>query len=395
MEFPKRNWVSKSFKDAPPPNPMSRTPDMLPDSLRHQMMNFLKNDKKCAKKLNLHFVEGGSPKAEHNLSAEFKVPHFIVNKNGRVSAIQDIVLAIMLSIYNKAKPDSIRALLDQLETMCVDQFVDSFDYRLFVKSVRAGHINFESKHLLVVDCRYEYEFQGGHVRDAININDKRVADFLFIKNRQLFESTEFLIYFEQYKNKTITLKLANKIITDYLKKGNGKLSQKQSFSKDVPTEQFEDKENKNGVYNTISTIATPLSAKNATSTKHINFMPFQSRRRCSQAHPMVPLTTMIIFYCEFSSKRAPDMYNSLRSFDRRDNVHCYPDLHYPHIYLLSNGYCNFVSKYSDFCTGEGSKYTKMISSGVKSEFAKESKGKKVGVKNIDGMSGIKTRLFEL
>jgi len=48
---------------------------------------------------------------------------------------------------------------------------------------------------------------------------------------------------------------------------------------------------------------------------------------------------ILIFHCEFSAQRAPAMYDNLRRADRLVNQ--YPHLHYPEMYILEKGYCNF------------------------------------------------------
>ena len=60
------------------------------------------------------------------------------------------------------------------------------------------------------------------------------------------------------------------------------------------------------------------------------------------------VNVVIIFYCEFSSERAPNMYNFFRDLDRISNN--YPNLHYPHIYLMAKGYEQFVRHFKYFCT---------------------------------------------
>uniref|UniRef100_A0A672R3A5 protein-tyrosine-phosphatase n=1 Tax=Sinocyclocheilus grahami TaxID=75366 RepID=A0A672R3A5_SINGR len=56
---------------------------------------------------------------------------------------------------------------------------------------------------------------------------------------------------------------------------------------------------------------------------------------------------LIIFHCEFSSERGPQLCQYLRRLDRRVNV--YPNLHYPELYLLLGGYKLFHACYPDLC----------------------------------------------
>jgi M-phase inducer tyrosine phosphatase len=44
--------------------------------------------------------------------------------------------------------------------------------------------------------------------------------------------------------------------------------------------------------------------------------------------------TILIFHCEFSERRAPILYKSLREKDREINIEIYPRLHFPEIYIM-------------------------------------------------------------
>lgn len=58
---------------------------------------------------------------------------------------------------------------------------------------------------------------------------------------------------------------------------------------------------------------------------------------------------ILIFHCEFSSERAPKMYDFVRETDRRLNGQHYPLLDYPEIYVLHAGYREFFKRFSNFC----------------------------------------------
>ena len=115
-----------------------------------------------------------------------------------------------------------------------------------------GEFNRMLESWVIVDCRYPYEYEGGHIKDALNIWTKDMCQKKF----------------------------------------------------------FPDK---------------PSSAKS------------NAKRQ------------ILIFHCEFSSERAPRMYDFVRETDRRVNGTQYPLLDYPEIYVLHAGYREFFKRFSDFC----------------------------------------------
>ncbi|KAJ1911777.1 m-phase inducer phosphatase [Tieghemiomyces parasiticus] len=54
-----------------------------------------------------------------------------------------------------------------------------------------------------------------------------------------------------------------------------------------------------------------------------------------------PKRRLVIFHCEYSLHRAPNMAMSLRNRDRQLNAMSYPQLCYPEVYVLQGGYRNF------------------------------------------------------
>ena len=58
---------------------------------------------------------------------------------------------------------------------------------------------------------------------------------------------------------------------------------------------------------------------------------------------------VLIFHCEFSSKRGPKLCRFLRSRDREMNKDSYPVLNFPEIYLLEGGYKQFYESHTDLC----------------------------------------------
>ena len=118
---------------------------------------------------------------------------------------------------------------------------------LLLKNQLAQHF----KKIIINDCRYNYEYQGGHIKDAVNIN-----------------TTEML--FQSY------------------------------FTKDS----------------------------------------IEANRGC-----------VLIFHCEFSKNRGPELAGYLRELDRTYNSENYPNLYYPDLYILDGGYSKFYENYPEFCDG--------------------------------------------
>ena len=60
---------------------------------------------------------------------------------------------------------------------------------------------------------------------------------------------------------------------------------------------------------------------------------------------------VFVFYCEFSSERAPRMWRHVRNLDRRDHVASYPALAFPHAFVLQHGYARFHEEHAEWCDG--------------------------------------------
>jgi M-phase inducer tyrosine phosphatase len=60
---------------------------------------------------------------------------------------------------------------------------------------------------------------------------------------------------------------------------------------------------------------------------------------------------VIIFHCEFSHNRGPQLAGIFREIDRNIHRLHYPDLFYPHVYILDGGYREFFAGFPDLCDG--------------------------------------------
>ncbi|KAK8885417.1 m-phase inducer phosphatase [Tritrichomonas musculus] len=114
-------------------------------------------------------------------------------------------------------------------------------------SIISGEYSDHFDNLYIIDCRYDYEYNGGHIKNAINCGDPAIL---------------YNLFFDEIKNRTL-----------------------------------------------------------------------------------------IIFHCEFSQNRGPQMAQIFREKDRELNCQRYPQLFYPHVFILDGGYSLFHSKFGDYCDG--------------------------------------------
>ncbi|XP_015181258.1 PREDICTED: M-phase inducer phosphatase isoform X1 [Polistes dominula] len=64
---------------------------------------------------------------------------------------------------------------------------------------------------------------------------------------------------------------------------------------------------------------------------------------------------ILVFHCEFSWERGPNLSRFLRNIDRQRNKEHYPALHYPEVYLLHGGYEQFYKEQRNLCVPQGYK----------------------------------------
>lgn len=62
--------------------------------------------------------------------------------------------------------------------------------------------------------------------------------------------------------------------------------------------------------------------------------------------------TILVFHCEFSQKRGPALWKTLRELDRHLNLGRYPKIFYPEMYLLEKGFKTFHESYPELCVGK-------------------------------------------
>lgn len=242
--------------------------------------------------------------------------------------------------------------------------------------------------VFIIDCRFAYEFRGGHIKGAINISDPKVIELLFIENYYLFSNNEFLRYFSTFKDTSLNSVKSETIVGSFKKHMNEeRLHKNREIQKSKPLNTIKR-------LHTSSLVSSSLIMENNSALTKINHRQtdtsldpdFKTHRDAkatikninSRPKPGNSIKTnvtdiTIILYCEFSSKRAPDMYNHLRKLDRKANAANYPKLYYDNLYLLENGYSGYVSSHKHLCTGDKGRYVKMVDPKFDAEFKRSNK----------------------
>lgn len=121
-------------------------------------------------------------------------------------------------VKKKKKPENINNKIFQV------QLIKIFILKVIENQIILGNISLDAgkqllKNLLqkdqlrvfVIDCRYKYEFDGGHVKGAININDPDVIKKLFF-DRKYTSRPGYFQYLADQKNIHIDIKTADHIL---------------------------------------------------------------------------------------------------------------------------------------------------------------------------------------
>ena len=240
--------------------------------------------------------------------------------------------------------------------------------------------------IVLIDCRYHYEFLGGHVRNAFNIIDPAVVKTLFF-GHEFVNNVDFFDFLLTFSESRIDIQKAEQIIQRFKtelmlgkneslekrfqKMNNGKMLVDQKKNMGDKGARFNNFLSMNGKVMKSTghrsrskglTRANLLKEKKESDRFSImdpkrnsnkNFMEILDSNEQILNNRLKKETEIIfIFYCEFSSERGPKMYNFFRNHDR--SVNQYPNLHYPQTYVMKGGFSKFHDNFKYFCNKAGS-----------------------------------------
>lgn len=159
----------------------------------------------------------------------------------------------------------------------------------------------KNQEVIIFDCRYEFEYRGGHIEGALNVNKPSLVEFLFKVHKEHMFDRRFLKGLKSLSGNPVTMQSLRSLVD-------------------------------------------------------------------SISNPREDSEPLVIFHCEFSSKRGPKLWTYLRNLDRQMNTENYPHLSFPQTYLLKSGYSSFVIEQGDLCIPRH-KYVSMFEESYKQDFS--------------------------
>lgn len=221
--------------------------------------------------------------------------------------------------------------------------------------------------LLILDCRFYFEYIGGHINTAINIGSPLVMSALFSKYRSYLQNSNFFEQILALEGRQVEVEDLEHALDRALKKSKNSLISAGDT----------------GCYD------SPLLLEESAGESQYSTIGSNSQMQGMFSRTL-PRTCIpvIVFHCEFSSKRAPSSWRCARSIDRELNSARYPHLDFPQMYILKDGYCKFVSE-SGFLCSPAHSYTPMMSPDHKKIMHAEEK------KRLDELALLKKNLIQL
>ncbi|KAM7540178.1 hypothetical protein Aperf_G00000046702 [Anoplocephala perfoliata] len=197
------------------------------------------------------------------------------------------------------------------------------------------------------DCRFPYEYEAGHIRDAINVyTSSDVVREVFMNVPAVSPDND-----ENFVN-------LGPLLSELLSGENPDVRLpriKGYIPRDFPSD-VDDSDSDDDVFDEDPMgECGPSECEPGPST---SVAPVEADPTARPAHA-------IVFHCEFSSQRGPALARFIRKLDRYLNYSRYPHLFYPYVYVMIGGYAAFYEKYPELC--EPQSYLKMYQRGFRNQ----------------------------
>lgn len=179
--------------------------------------------------------------------------------------------------------------------------------------------------LVIIDCRFDYEYLGGHIQSAINICSPIVMQALFTEFRPFLFHKAFLDRLLELEGQPLSLQSLQAVREAF-----------EAQRRPAPGQGLE--------VGPSQTKPFPDQAEGLAGPK--------------RGFPQPDSIPVFMFHCEFSSQRGPKMWRLVRRLDRERNE--YPALDFFDMFILKGGYESFVEQFGEsqsYCGGYRSMYS--------------------------------------
>ncbi len=240
--------------------------------------------------------------------------------------------------------------------------------------------------LVILDSRYKYEYDHGHISTALNISSPAAMQFLFGDAREYLFRERFVNSLLGLEGQQISVEHLRRLIFEHdnLDDSTPAFSTiGNNISESDSTSCFETIRNKTNMpirdnnysYNRQSLISNYEWFKDTDMLSSDNMSDF-IREDSSTLGPISPrdCVPVLVFHCEFSTERGPRMWRLARRQDRHHNIESYPFLDFDQCFVLRGGYESFVSQYGEACMPEYG-YLSMFSEDHREELRQEDQRK--------------------
>nr|VZI12209.1 unnamed protein product [Spirometra erinaceieuropaei] len=226
-----------------------------------------------------------------------------------------------------------------------------------VASLLRGDYEKKNVKFMIVDCRYPYEYEGGHVKTAVNLftHDDMVHEVFNRVPAQLPPGAGPPRLLGEGLSRRLAIPRPEVPLPEFsdhssTEESDSLVDQDSDLLEEDPVEQAPAAAPTPVVVEPHSFVSDPPSARSFQSGSLDSTTSSRRLQTSEEDSPEPPEPSfVVIFHCEFSSQRAPHLATFLRRIDRTTNYHRYPFLFFPEVYVMKGGYSEFYKKFPEFC----------------------------------------------
>lgn len=148
------------------------------------------------------------------------LPHNVINNNVSINAIEKDTLGGLLSGQDLLNGKSRLHLQRNFSATKSYAKIRNLSYS---KNI----CNRQDDDIILIDCRFGYEFKKGHIKNSFNVSDPRVLEHIFFKNPSYINCREFRLLFKNLIGTSVSIEKF-----DQLKKIYKKMKAKESSKGD-------------------------------------------------------------------------------------------------------------------------------------------------------------------